>query len=640
MQANKFQKIVITFLIFSQLAFWPAFALAFVNTAAGSLNPVPINDTGSIAANSLFDGAFTTIKTSYTACTADIKGFEATDNAASLGFSFSAIIGGGGALAAQLQLEVTAYNSYLNTPLLPLCPGMLALMATLDKLTAPNTYTSTLKQQLVTQMRSDIQTYNDKLKTAQARYNVASQSVWKALMITVLINTTKSVADQLVNKLVNNYKIANIKAYTDSLATLAYDNQFIRDNFPGSQDQLMARAILTNPILRSQIQPGIYTEINQNLGFQPMTLSTSDPNYYAKMAAVGATSNNPYYVQTAFVVGVDASHANSVAHAQLQISQGNGYKAPVNCAGSLSQQKQIDTQTKAASDQLANRQALLTNLQQAQALGQNVPVADLARAQADYNSALAAWNNVPYTVSGQNSVSNAAVGGGNNTEGTMAIVMCEAVASPAVLVNQGIDAMFKAVGANISQYNSNNLPGFLSAIGGIATQIGSSMILGGITGNSSTVNEKMAIGQAISATTGATVQTISNAAIASAEGSGVLFNSTQGAGSSATLSWQIFTMKLPTASYVIIVSSTNPVGPNPRQPLTGSMTVSPTSYTNYVLTVYDATGKSLGTATTYISPAATQQSYNSNPNAPAVAGAFTMAAPLDIRGPAVALHPR
>ncbi len=634
MRANKFQKIVAGVLIFSQLTFWPALALAFVSTAPGALSPVPINDTGSITGNTAFDAPFTTIKTTYTACNVTIKAFEVTDNAARLGFSFSSIIGGGGALAVQLQAEITAYNAYLNPPCLT------TILQSLDKLTAPNTYTSTLKQQLVTQVKADAQTYQAKLKIAHEKYDVASQSIWKALLITVLLKTSKTIANQLVNRLVNNYKIANIKQYTDSLSTLAYDNQFIRENFPDAQSQLMARAILTNPSFRNEIQPGIYAAADNALGYNPDTVNLSDPSFYSKMAAAGSSQANPYVMQTSFVAGVDQSHSNAQSSAQQQISQGNGYKAPVNCAGSLAQQKAIDSQSKALSNQLADRKALLKSLTDTRDNMKNFTIeqgqqidSEVAKAQTDYNKALAAWNSAPSAIS----------------TSSPAIIICEGVSSPAVLVNQGIDSMFKAMGTNISQYNGNNLPSFLSAIGGIATQIGSSMVLGGITGSPAIISESQALSQASSLGINFASQSLA------ALDNGIIFNTPQPTGNSPNeyeLSWEINTAKLPTASYVTIkgtgvldtkINAAGKTVPN-NLPLSGSYAVTATVNTSYKITVYHQNGSTpqitdpvLASEQTDLQ--VTKQTAKAGSGEPAVAGASITRRLEPIRGP-VGVSPR
>ena len=57
--------------------------------------------------------------------------------------------------------------------------------------------------------------------------------------------------------------------------------------------------------------------------------------------------------------------------------------------------------------------------------------------------------------------------------------MCEAISSPAVLVNQALTPFLPIWDGNLTQYNSSNLPAFINTITGIASQIGTSMVLGG-----------------------------------------------------------------------------------------------------------------------------------------------------------------
>jgi hypothetical protein len=629
MRDSRIQKIIAVILIFSQLAFWPVLVLA-QTAPAGALNPVPTNDSGSTVSNTAFNVALKPIQAIYSTCNSVLQGFETGDKATQIGFSFATIIGGGGALATAYLAEINAYSAYLDC-----LEGwtVTGVLPALNALPAPNLVTDNVKGQMITQVKTKIQTYEAKLKTSEARYSVASQNIWKALLITVLLNTTKVVADQLVNKLVNNYKITNLKAYTDSVATLMYDNQFIRDNYPSTQDQLMARSILENPLFRTQVPPGLFVQADTALGYT--SLDPNDPYFYSNLAKAGFAATNPYYLQTSYVAGVDQAHGSAITTAQAHIAQGSGYKAPVNCAGSLAQQKQIDATDKAASDALAYASGQLTSLQQAKQLNPNsVSSADLAKAQAAYDAANKTWQNLPYTVTGNNSVSNLGVSGGNNTEGTAAIVMCEAVNSPAVLVNQGIDAVFKSL--NLGNYNNSNLPGFLSAISGIATQIGSSLVLGGITGSPVNINENAVVAQAVTATQAATIQTLNNNAQANMA-KGIQFDGYPNSSvtNGYTLNWTVVTQQIPSASYVTI---TGPgiTGTPMHMPLSGSQAVVAATAGNYTLNVYDATNKLLVSALVTVSP--TQVSYNSG--APAVAGAFTATPVVSPRGPTVVIAPR
>ncbi len=641
MLRNKLQKIVIAFLILSQLI-WPYLVLAQVsvpvtdsnngNTAGGVAGV--LTNTSELA---ILTGYFKTLY--QVACLAPVQYAEKGYAAAHFSASTAAITNpSGSALQIQAMTDLdTVYLTYMICAGLQLGQSFVGTAAPpiiLANLPASSTYVGNVKQQYLNQITQDLNNYSKKEQNLSAQLDSANQGFWKTLLISVLLQTSKAVADALVSKLVSNYKITNLKQYTNSVATLMYDNQFIRDNFPDSQGQLMARAILENPAFRAQIQPGIFAAADAALGYNPSAINPASPTFYTQMAAAGSSSANPYFMQSSYVAGVDQSHAASMATAQQQISQGSGYKAPVNCAGALSQQQQIDTIDTAAQAQLANRQALLLNLQQAQAAGQKVSASDINKAQSDYNASLNAWNNLPYTVSGTSSVSSLSASGGNNTEGSMAIVMCEAVSSPAVLINQGINSIFTALGGNLTQYNSSNLPAYINTITGVASQIGTSMVLGGLNAGASSalVNENKTV-----AATAQLGGQISSSNTASNLGSGIVFYSTQGSGSSATLNWQISTAQLTTASYVTV---TGPGLQPGNQPLTGSVSVAPSFAANYVLTVFSAANQNLGSSTVNVIPSSgAGLSYN-NTGAPEVAGAFIAATGIATRGPLPDFEPR
>jgi hypothetical protein len=620
MRRNNLKKIIVSLLIFGQTA------LPFLAFAAA--NPVSITDSGSTIENTVFSAAIAPIRATNIGCANAEATYEKTDSAVQLGFSGLSIIGGDAVLLTQLQAKITAYNGFIT------CRQ--GVLDALNNIPTPNSFTYAQKQQYVNQVTSAISAYKTKLETTQARYNNAKQGFWKTLVFNILIKTSKAVADTLVSKLVYNYKISNFKQYADSAATLMYDNQFIRENFPKAQDQLMARAILNNPLLRTQIQPGIFVAANAALGYNPSSLNPASPNFYGQMAAMGNPSANPYYLQTAYVGGLDQSRAASMATAQQQISQGSGYKAPVNCAGTLNQQKLIDAQAIALQNKMQDRQALLDSLTSAQQAGQNVPAADLAKAKADADAATTAWLSAP----------DAVMSSSGSTSTNPAIIMCEAISSPAVLVNQGIDSVIKAMGVNISQYSDNNLPSFMNIIGDVASQIGSSLILGGARGGATAalINENKAVSATVAVASQAAA---SNASANLAKGINFGINS-NGAQNSYDLSWQVITDILPTANFVTIsgngISATK-IDPATKQAvpnkfsLSGGVTITTTVGGAYILTAYDINGRALTAVTLTITPES-QQALNNNPNSPAVAGAFTKRSAVSTRGPASQLSIR
>jgi hypothetical protein len=304
----------------------------------------------------------------------------------------------------------------------------------------------------------------------------------------------------------------------------------------------------------------------------------------------------------------------------------------------LAQQKQIDAQTAAAQAVINQNQQTLINLQ---ASG-HASAQQLAQAQANLNNAQNNWNNLPFTVTGQNSAANTEAGGANSTEGTAAIIMCEAISSPAVLVNQGIDAVFKSL--NLGNYNNSNLPSVLSSISSMATQIGSSLILGGIGATPSsavTINENQVINQGV-ATAAQVAATGYNAAAQANLAKGVVFavNPDSSTPNVYDLTWTIITSQLPTASYVTLSGPGIP-GATTHLPLSNdSYPVTSPTTGNYILTVFTASGQIVTSVNQASSPPQQSYNFNTNPNAPEVAGAFTQRFVINPRGPALVFSPR
>lgn len=594
MLRHRLIKIIAGFLIIGQFLFLPVLALAQV----GALNPVPTNDSGSVASNAIYEGPVATPKAAYESCLKAVNASDATDTGAQLGFSGLALIGGDKVLLVTLGKKISAYQIFIT------CATIQRII--ISGIPAPNVFSANKKQDLMNQISQAIVGYKTKLEQAQARYNNAKQGFWKTLVVTILIKTSKAVATALVTKITQNHTIRDFKQYADSLATLTYDNQFIRDNFPKAQGQLMARAVLENPLFRTQIPPGIFVAADEALGFDPKALSPNDPFFYAKMASVGSASANPYYQHSVIVGGVDQAHANALAYANGNIMQSQGFKAPVTCAGTLAQQQSIDARTKAASDKLDDRTALLNNLKQAKALGQPVKDADLKQAQADYDAAFAGWKGLPASVTADSKTS----------EGGAAIKICEAIVSPSALVSKGLDQAFNAIGFKMAQYNDNNLPGFMSLIGDVASQIGSSLIFGGGAGakGAALINEGRLVNGAVEVANEAVyAKTSANLA------NGIVFGPPEpnpSVTNGYTLNWDIITDEISTASFVTIYGDgisatvtdpkTHATIPN-KLPLSGNFAITTATGGDYILTVFDQNGRALTSGTTTITPSNNSQ---------------------------------
>lgn len=614
MQKNKIKILIVSIVILGQVMLLPSFSLAQLGTAVPTSDTNNGNVPGGVAGNGVnatFQGALNAWTNANRICEAAEVNYEKGDTAAQVGFSGLAVIGGDAVLLGQLSAKMTAYNGFIGC--------RTAVLTPLQALSAPSVFLNSLKEQQVNLANSAIKNYSAKLEQVQARYNNAKQGFWKTLVFNILIKTSKSVATTLVGKLVNNYKIRDYKQYADSVATLVYDNQFIRQNYPDNQGQMMARAMLNNPLFRREVPSAIFIAADASLGFDPKSLDPGDPNFYVKMASVGGAQANPYFQHNAIVTNADLAHSTALAYSQNQISQSQGLKTPTNCAGSLAQQKAIDGQTEALWKQLDNRQKLFDSLVRARQLGMKVLDSDIAKAQADLVLAQDAWNKAPDALPKNNG----------------ALTICEAIVSPPTLISKGIDEAFKAIGVSMSQYNENNLPAFMNIIGDVASQIGTSFVLGGSQGAKGAVlmNEQKLVG-AVSTAAGEYVNT--KVAENLAKGISMNFEYNSNVANSYILNWDIISEKIPGASFVSItgdgiVSTTKDAktGLNValKYPLTGSVQFLTTKGGTYTITVYSSTGSAITTGNEILTLTN-------------VLGAYTKKEPLNIRGSAVHISPR
>lgn len=621
MRNKNIKKYIAIILLAGELVVFPLSASAQIS-ALGVLNPVPTSDGGTSAQNAIFSASMVTPRATFSACLTAVNTADAADNASQLGFTGLSLIGGDSVLMVKLGAKLTAYQVFIS------CAN--TVIATVDAIGAPNAYTAQQKQAYITQITSAIQAYKAKLENAQARYNNAKQGFWKTLVLNILIKTSKSVATSLVQKLVSNYKVRNVMQYTDSVATLMYDNQFIRKNFPGSEGQFMARAILENPLVRNDVPSYAFIAADTALGFDPKYLDTNDPDFYVKMSHVGSTVANPYYQHTTNIGGVDQARAQSLQYAQAQVTQGNGLKTPVTCAGSMAQQQSVDQQYKAASDRFDDRYALLKNLQQARGLGQNVSDSDIQKAQTDFDAARNAMKVLPQTVS------------------SPANTICEAIVSPASLIDKGINQAFDALGVNMKQYNDNNLPGFMSLIGDVASQIGSSLIFGGLDGakGAALINEQRVANAVVQAGTESLYSNVSENLA-----KGIVFSAERDPNYSDgyVINWDVLTAQkeLTNASFITIsgdgisavkIDPTTKASVPNKLPLNGSVAIRTNKGGGYILTVFESTGRAITSITAAINTNSSQ-AYNNNAE-PKVAGAYTTRVPLNIRGEPEVTQPR
>ena len=463
----KIQKFIFSLAILGTVVLVPSFAFAQVVSVNGTTPELPtyVANTGvpgsSLIIAAINNGPGFANKT----CAALEQTFFTADNAATVGFGGLSLIGGGTDLATKLNAKLL----YIDNTLIP-CRQ--AVLTSLSAITTPDTNTAQIKLSLYNSVSASINSLKAKEEPLKNQIVIAEQSIWKTIVYNILIKTTQSVSTNMLSKLVSNYAIKDFVGYASALATQVYDNQLIQSNYSGNNaNQMLIRSMINNPITQSQLSPTVVQMTNAALGFNPLTtpLSPSDPNFYVKLGMMGSVQANPYYQQVSMANQAQALHNQSLATAQVQIAQSNGLKTPMNCPGVVAQQTSIDQSYQAANDQLNNRFALYTSLQQAQQLGQNVSASDLAKAKADWVAATNQVASLPNTVQ------------------SGAITICKDIVSPPTLINQGINEALHSIGQNLGAYNNNNLPFFVNFITSVATQYTNSLIFGGNAGASTHV---------------------------------------------------------------------------------------------------------------------------------------------------------
>ncbi len=489
-------------------------------------------------------------------------------------------------------------------------------------------------QTLLAQYTKEKNTIDARFDVLVDQYTVATQSIWKTILITSLLNISKSLSINMVNRLVSNYKIADFAQYADAVASEVYDNELIAKNFSGAPaDEMIVRSMLTNPIAQSVISPAIYARASAALGFDPATLSYNDPDFYQKLASVGYAQADPYFQQQNMANITGQIYAQAQMNAQAEVAQSGGLKTPRTCLGTLQEQQAIDQSFQAANDQLQNRTALYNKLLSAQQVGMPVKQSDIAQAQADMIAAQKQLQGVP-----------------NEVNNKPLIDICQGIVSPPSLISKGIDQAFQALGGNLGKYNNSNLPFFVNFVSDIANQISNNLIFGGGMYGSSIIGENAGN---ISAAAGMAA-TYASSDLHGSQKNNMIFTATRstdvGSGNSALASYNLQwdASNVTNATGVSITGSGLPANTSGLVVfyLSGATTASVPiggTYT-YTLTAY---GKSkadvLARTTVTVSPSQPQASQLSAADklpAGSVAGAFISREPLAVRGPVQALHPR
>jgi len=460
------------------------------------------------------------------------------------------------------------------------------------KYQVPNLMIGQQKQELLDDLTKQKNTIELRLDELNTQYRIAQRGFWKSIVIATLIKTTKAVSQRIVNGLASKYKINNVMQYADAVASQVYTTQLIRDRAGDNQEQLILRSILTNPGLRLAMNSAIYERAADALEyngqvFSARTMSAEDPDFYLKLAKFGDPETSVPYLKTSFDNRANEMKAVGLASAQNEVLLGSGLKAPRTCQGNVAEQQAIDQRWLQVNDEYANRQKLLADLNESYNrlifTGQiNLMSAadvkklndDIAKAKADLENASRKLIALPKSY--QNPV----------------LEICKAIASPAEMVNKGIDKAFSAFSKGLSDYNDNNLPFFLTFISDIGSNIAQNLIFGGDI-KTALITESGNIAQAINLG----INAIDAAQSKKNLENGIKFDynvSASGPGR-YELSWETLDVKGSEGGYVTIsgpgisdVQTNLTGGPTPNKlQLTGSQIVSAPNGGTYSLRVFN-----------------------------------------------------
>lgn len=500
------------------------------------------------------------------------------------------------------------------------------LLGSIKAVPTPNLFIGQKKQRLEAETILSIETLRSRKEHLQARLRIAKTGFWKGILAGILIKTTKVVAERLVNSLTSRYKINDVMQYADAVASQVYTAQLIHDRAADNEEQLILRSLATNPLLRTKIDSAIYqraadaVQINGDV-FSARSFSADDPDFYLKLAKFGDPETSVPYLKTAYEGRANQIQTVGLASANNEVLLGSGLKAPRTCAGNVNEQKSIEQRWVQVSDEYRDREKLLRDLQ-----GSHITLyanqqlnskeakqleADIAKAQKDFDQAAIKLKAMPKSF--------------ESADGQKSKVFraCEAIASPAEMVNKGIDSAFKSISKGLGDYNDNNLPFFMSWISDVGANIGSSLIFGGNV-KASLLAESGQISTAIN-----TALSFADARVSQNNlKNGLVFNygvSASGAGK-YTLSWEVVDAK--DAKYVTIEGpgatnfQTGPSGGLALDPATGlpvynklgligNIIVNAPQGGSYVLRVYNSKEQRLSNTGTLTIPRPT-----SNPTSP------------------------
>ena len=320
-----------------------------------------------------------------------------------------------------------------------------------------------------------------KIQDLSAQQNASVKDIMKAFLIKVVLNVSKNLTTEMVNKMVEKYKISDYLAYGDALGTQVYSMKYINENFAGDKrQQMMIRSIIQSekiPEKTKTVQAFANAKAQEYIGtacnVATPGINTSDQNYFLKcLAAYGAPEASPEYQYAQAYDQAQAANAAGRASANSELAQSQGFAPPRNCSGSLSMQQNIDTQYEKSYNELGITENVVSRLEQA--LKQTPPRTTLD----ELNKAKAARDQASANVKALADDVNISTTNDGKTKDSAIVDICEAITSPAGFVSSSINSYLSKHFEESSQLKSENLPFYANFLADVASNFLTNILTG------------------------------------------------------------------------------------------------------------------------------------------------------------------
>lgn len=434
---------------------------AVTSVAAAELAAKAVQTTTTVLVinNPADQAALAGVRASSAAC----DGIDQAEQVAATSDTFGdfSVIGGSPAQAVRLAAKLAALQAVLA------CRQ--AMLSAIDALIPTSSVGATSYSKKQAEISVEINSLKTRIESIKQQQTAEIKDVLKAIMVRIILTVSKNLTTEMVNKMVEKYKIQDYLAYGDAVATQVYSMKYINENFAGdARQQMMIRSLLQSEkfpekaktvqaFANSKAQEYLGTACGVGAGVDP-----NDANYFMKcLAAYGAPQSSPEFHVLQANSQAQAAMASAHNTTAAEIAQSDGYAPSRNCQGSIAQQKQIDDQY----DQVYAEKdiAIAAAAKLKFALNQNPPKTtkeEYDRAQAAADQAIANAESL-------------------NEKGDPIIDICEAIDSPAKFVSESIGKFLEKNLVQDTDLKTDNLPFYAAFLSDVASNFLTNILTGG-----------------------------------------------------------------------------------------------------------------------------------------------------------------